>query len=250
MYSFGIFGSDARMKYLCASLVRDGYAASMLEGDVRLFVAGKDVIVLPIGNDCENVLSLCRGKTVFGGFVGKAPEYDGVRVLNYAENDYFKARNALPTAEGAILLAMKQTDAVIAESHAVVVGFGNIGRCLVDLLLSLGAFVTVAARSERDRAQAENLGAAACDISALSHIRADVIYNTVPAAVIDKSVIDAMDEKTLIIDLASAPGGVDFAAAAAKGVTAVHELGVPGKYAPRTAGQILKSTIISMLREV
>lgn len=251
MYRFGIFGKDARMKYLCQSLKKDGFPAEMFDDkDVEGFIAKNDIIVLPVSRDYDNLLELCSGKTVMGGFVGGVQETPGVNIINYAASDYFRIRNALPSAEGALQIAMAQTDHTVCDCNATVVGYGNIGKCLTDMLLCLGASVTVVARKESDRAQAENYGAGACDFSVLPRLKSDVIFNTVPAPVIDRTVLDSLNEKTLIIDLASMPGGTDFDYAAALGITAVHALGLPGKFAPRTAGEILKSTIISMLPEV
>ena len=251
MYRFGIFGKDARMKYLCRALTRDGYPAEMFEAqELNGFVAKNDIIVLPVSRDYDDILELCRGKTVMGGFIGGVRKIDGVNIINYAASDYFRIRNALPTAEGALQIAMAQTDYTICGCDATVVGYGNIGKCLTDMLLCLGVSVTVVARKESDRAQAENYGAGACDFSVLPRLKSDIIFNTVPAPIIDSSVLGSLDETTLIIDLASAPGGVDFDCAARCGITAIHALGIPGKFAPRTAGEILKSTIISMLPEV
>ncbi len=251
MYRFGIFGSDARMKYLEALLRGDGYEAQMFkDGQLDKFIQENDVIVLPVSRSFDDILPLCTGKIVAGGFIGDTPSVDGVGIINYAASDYFKVRNALPTAEGALSIAMQRTDYTLCDSNTVVVGYGNIGKCLTDQLLCLGASVTVAARKESDRAQAENYGAAACDINALRRLRPDVIFNTVPALVIDKPVLEHIDPNTLIIDLASMPGGTDFKYAEKSGITAIHALGLPGKYAPKTAGDILKCTIISLLSEV
>lgn len=251
MYRFGIFGKDARMKYLCMALKREGYSARMFEAqNLDEFISESDIIVLPVSRDYNDILGLCRGKTVMGGFIGGVQAIEGVNIINYAQSDYFRIRNALPSAEGALHIAMAQTDYTICDCNATVAGYGNIGKCLTDMLLCLGASVTVVARKESDRAQAENYGAGACDFSVLPRLKSDIIFNTVPAPVIDRSVLDSLDKSTLIIDLASAPGGTDFDYAASLGITAVHALGLPGKFAPRTAGEILKSTIISMLPEV
>lgn len=52
-----------------------------------------------------------------------------------------------------------------------------------------------------------------------------------------------MDKDILIIDLASVPGGVDFAAAKDKGIEAVWALSLPGKYAPESAGAIIADVL-------
>ena len=54
----------------------------------------------------------------------------------------------------------------------------------------------------------------------------------------------------LIIDLASAPGGVDFEAAHKFRLDAVRALSLPGKCAPKTAGEIIKTTVFNIIEEV
>ena len=53
----------------------------------------------------------------------------------------------------------------------------------------------------------------------------------------------------MIIDLASYPGGVDFAYAEKCGIKAIHALSLPGKIAPKSAGEIIESTILNILKE-
>ena len=54
----------------------------------------------------------------------------------------------------------------------------------------------------------------------------------------------------VVIDLASLPGGVDFAAAQALGVKAIQALSLPGRVAPATAAAYLRSTICHILNEL
>lgn len=72
----------------------------------------------------------------------------------------------------------------------------------------------------------------------------DYIFNTVPAQVVDRGVLEACKKDAAVIDIASAPGGVDFEAAKALGIAAKLCLGLPGKYAPKTAGEILAEEIM------
>ena len=52
-----------------------------------------------------------------------------------------------------------------------------------------------------------------------------------------------------MIDLASKPGGVDFEAAKRLGVRVIWALSLPGKVAPITAGEIIKDTVLNILKE-
>ena len=64
--------------------------------DLQQFIDKNDIIVLPVSRDYDEILKLCRGKTVMGGFIGNVNEIDGVKIINYAVSDYFRIRNALP----------------------------------------------------------------------------------------------------------------------------------------------------------
>lgn len=77
---------------------------------------------------------------------------------------------------------------------------------------------------------------------------ADMIFNTVPAIVLTEEILATMGKGSLIVDLASAPGGTDFEAAARFGIKAILALGLPGKVAPKTAGRILADSIPQLIR--
>ena len=53
-----------------------------------------------------------------------------------------------------------------------------------------------------------------------------------------------------MIDLASKPGGVDFNLAKELGLKVIWALSLPGKTAPITSGEIIKDTIINILKEM
>jgi dipicolinate synthase subunit A len=78
---------------------------------------------------------------------------------------------------------------------------------------------------------------------------ADLIFNTVPVQVLSEKMLRKVAPETVIIDLASAPGGTDFRAAKVLGINAVLAPGLPGKVAPKTAGLILARVITRLLLE-
>ena len=73
--------------------------------------------------------------------------------------------------------------------------------------------------------------------------------NTVPAPVLTEPVLAALRPGSLIVDLASQPGGTDFAAAQRLGHTAVHALSLPAACAPETAGRFVAQTVCAMIQE-
>ena len=175
----------------------------------------------------------------------------GVKVLEYAERDEIALPNAIPTAEGAIQLAMEHTPFTIDGSTGLVLGYGRVARALVKRLLALGARVIVAARNPRQLEEAETAGALGKALSMLEEEirKADIVFNTIPAPVLTAGILEKAPSRVLIIDLASAPWGTDFDAVARRGIKAFPAPGLPGKVAPYTAGKILATHLPGLIEE-
>lgn len=179
----------------------------------------------------------------------------GFRVIDYYENEILQIKNALPTAEGALEIAMRVLQITIHSSQAAVVGYGRIAKTLSKMLLAMNANVTVAARKGADLAYAELCG---CKTLKIAHTTGkstlcalgkgyDVIFNTVPYWVFDRDVISEMNRDTVLIDLASAPGGFDINALNDYGINVIRAVSLPGKCAPVTAGKIIGDTVLNIL---
>ena len=159
--------------------------------------------------------------------------------------------NALPTAEGAIQIAMEELPITLHDARVLVIGFGRLGQALAPRLRALGARVWVAARRYEQRAAAESMGLGSEGMHRLPDWLCgyDLVLNTVPAPVLGARELNALKERALVIDLASRPGGVDMDAAAALGVRVIWALSLPGKVAPVTAGRYIKDTIYHIMEE-
>lgn len=181
---------------------------------------------------------------------GLATQY-GLLLVEMAEIDEIAILNSIPTAEGAIQVAMENTVITIHNSRCLVLGLGRCGTTLVQNLAALGAKVTVASRTSKDLARAVALNTEPLPLVSLN-MRADfdIIFNTIPAMVLPRSYLRLLDPSTLIVDIASGPGGTDFTAAEQLGITAIHALSLPGKVAPKTAGEILVQTIPHLLEKM
>lgn len=125
------------------------------------------------------------------------------------------------------------------------------GQAVGTRLAALGAHVTVAARRPAQRAQAESLGMQGAELARLARLAPafDTVVNTIPAQVLTAPVLARLRPGSLIVDLASRPGGTDFDAAARCGHKAIHALSLPAACAPETAGEIVARTVREMLRE-
>lgn len=192
---------------------------------------------------------LCGGR-MDAGFLRRAEE-KGVRAFDYFAREELAVRNAVPTAEGAIQIAMEELGTTLFGARVLVIGYGRIGRLLAHRLKGLGARVTVSARKYEDLAWIEAFGCCAERTGELEGwlCSYDLIINTVPAPVLGEALLEDVSPECLIIDLASKPGGVDFEAAAALGIKVIWALSLPGKVAPVTSGKIIRDTVYHILQE-
>ena len=71
-----------------------------------------------------------------------------------------------------------------------------------------------------------------------------MIFSTPPSMVLDREMLGHVDQRALIIDLASPPYGVDLEAAAGLGLNAVRESGLPGRCYPFSAARALFNAVI------
>lgn len=172
-----------------------------------------------------------------------------LKLVEVAEMDEVAILNSIPSAEGAIQMAMEGTPITIHGSQAFVLGFGRTGKTLARMLQGIGAKTTVAARKGADLARILEMGFHSITFDELGkfiHL-ADFIFNTAPAMVLDEGMLQKVNREALIIDLASTPGGTDFPAAEKLGIKAILAPGLPGKVAPKTAGRILARIIPSLI---
>ena len=148
--------------------------------------------------------------------------------------------NAVPTAEGAIEIAIAETPFTI---H---------GKILSKDLYALGAQTYVEARKYADLAMIEGHGYEPLPLDNLKeHIHEfDIIFNTIPSLILDDEILTKVKKDALIIDLASKPGGIDFDAAKSYGLKVIWALSLPGKIAPVSSGAIIKDTIMNIIKEL
>ena len=153
--------------------------------------------------------------------------------------------NTIPTAEGAIGLAMEETNYTLDGRKVLVMGFGRVGKTLANKLSKMGLDVYCEARNNEDLAWIKAYGYKPIELKEVKNIlcKMDIIFNTVPIQILDKNMLILLNKKTLIIDLASAPGGVDFDTAKKLGIKAILASALPGKVAPETAAEYIKNCV-------
>ncbi|NYE57057.1 dipicolinic acid synthetase subunit A [Carboxydothermus ferrireducens] len=173
----------------------------------------------------------------------------GVELIEIAEMDHVAIYNSIPSAEGAIQMAMEMIPITIHGSNAFVIGFGRTGQTLARMLAGIGARVFVAARKPKDLARIYEQCYIPVTFKELEAkiVEADIVFNTVPALVLPANLLQKLKKDAVIIDLASNPGGVDFEAAKSLGIQAVLAPGLPGKVAPKTAGKLLAKVLPELI---
>ncbi len=277
--SFGIIGGDKRQLYCARSIADDGYGV-LLAGfeaypekhglnntDAADVIKHSDALLLPlpVSKDGKNIfapysekemdvrelIALYSGnKPVFCGINGSLDEsvLKKTNFFRYSSREEFAAANAVPTAEGAIEIAMHEYSGTINGSVCLVAGFGKIGRVLSPILHSMGADVTVAARQLKDRELIKAAGMKSCPTSPITG-KYNIIFNTIPYEIFDAHTLAKCASDALVIDLASMPGGIDDKAAARMDISVIHALSLPGKAAPKTAGIIIKNAVYNIIEE-
>lgn len=276
--TFAIIGGDKRQSYLAEMLLRDAFPVrafgnSFTENTetMELALEGSDILLLPfplspdgiyLNSSPKHEITLDElfakaaqygVKRVFGGAITPAIDEKlvslGFSVTDYGKNEALLLGNALCTAEGAIEIAMREMPVTVHGLKTVVLGYGRIGRMLALRMKALGANVSAVARKPADRALMETDSVTPFSFSQLENAlkNAELIYNTVPSQVIDEYNLSRISPEVLIIDLASAPGGVDGNAAKRLGIRVIWALSLPGKTCPKTAADIIKRAVLSEL---
>ena len=283
-----VIGGDRRDIYLMQDLIKLGASVSAIGfspcpelSQVRLLdrletaIYKAQVLILPMGGtDLEGNIktldeditlrlspeiaaAIPEGVLVIIGFARDfvkewAHKYRW-KMIEIAEMDTVAVLNSIPSAEGALQLAMEKLQITIHGSNSFVLGFGRLGKTLARMLQGIGARTTIVARKRSDLSRAIEMGYRPLHCSQLhqSISVADVIFNTIPAMILDEKLLSFLNKDTLIIDIASSPGGTDFSVAKRLGIQAILTPSLPGMVAPKTSGKILAQVIPQLiLREV
>lgn len=173
------------------------------------------------------------------------------KVFDYFRRDEVSILNCIPTVQGILKTIFDNIDFTVHSSNCAVFGYGKTAKLTATTLKALGANVTVCVRKYSDIAVAYSNGISGCFINDFHRIANsfDIIVNTVPAPVINREILKALSHNTLIIDVASAPYGTDFASAEEFGIKALQCPSLPGKTAPKTAGEIIAAGIMNIMKE-
>lgn len=264
---------DAKLSLIGFEQLDHAFTGAIKEKIEELDFANVDAIILPVpgttlDGHIESIFS--NEKVVLTDeMLAKTPEhcaiYSGIsntylnqiiktsgrRLVQLFERDDVAIYNSIPTVEGTIMLAIQHTDFTIHGSNIVVLGLGRVGMSVARTFQALGAKVKVGARKSEHIARITEMGLTPFLLKDIqqSVTDTDICINTIPYPVVTATVISKMPAHTLILDLASKPGGTDFRYAEKRGIKAILAPGLPGIVAPKTAGQILANVLAQLLKD-
>lgn len=204
----------------------------------------------------EMVMKTPEHCTIFSGitnaYLNKIIEKTKRRHTLLFSRDDVAIYNSIPTVEGTIMMAIQHTDITIHGSNVTVLGLGRVGMSVARTFHLLGSKVKVGARRPEHIARITEMGLTPFHLDEITQwvSDTDILINTVPHLIVTATVIAKMPVQTLIIDLASKPGGTDFRYAEKRGVKALLAPSLPGIVAPKTAGSILANVLSHLLEEV
>lgn len=268
-YNFLIIGGDNRISSLAKKIRDDGnniktYANKVegveeIETKEEIYRYNYDIVIsgIPLTRDKVNVytplseknITLNELKEISKGKKLIAGGLNGIEGYDILENEAFTVLNTIPTAEGAIQIAMEETTYTLSNLKSMVLGFGRVGKILCHKLKNIGTDVYCVARKESDLAWIKAYGYKPIKLKDINDniCKMDIIFNTIPMKILDKNTLILMNNETLIIDLASSPGGVDYEVAKKMGIKSILALGLPGKVAPDSASDYIKEYIYNIL---
>lgn len=284
--SIAVVGGDLRIVKLIEMLIEDGYKVYTyaLENSEDLLMLDNvemcptleetlsysKVVVgpVPLSSDRKRVSSpfgrnsveldefieAMNGKYLIAGNVTIKDELDlnNVQFTDLFKREEFSVLNTIATAEGTIQIAMEETQRTIHGSNVLVMGFGRIGKVLAKMLDGIGAKVYCEARKNEDISWIKAYGYNPIHLNDLNdHLdKFDIIINTIPFQILTGDRLDLVKKDTVIVDLASNPGGVDRKAARERNLRVIWALSLPAKVAPLTSAEFIKETIYHVLKEL
>lgn len=215
---------------------------------------GEHLSADPHVNQTVPLEALCRflrpGSLLLGGIIPpvvlRMAEENAVHFLDYYADDVVQTLNAVPTAEGALAIAIRELPVILQETTAVVTGYGRCAKALATRLHLLGAKVIVTARRQSALAEAACDGCETILLPAFLEdpVPCQILFNTIPVPVFTDRCLSTLPEDCVLVELA---GGIPPTLEIPGNVRLIRAPGLPGKTAPHTAGRILCDGILEKI---
>ena len=277
LYKYVVIGGDKRQslilkelskEYRCLSFgVPQGEENSDIAKTMELAIKNAENIILPLPMDKGSNLNIQSetayhvkeligymktGQKVFAGCIGREfrelMEHKGVQYFDYMDQKEISIYNSIATAEGAIAEAITEYGKNLHGSKVLVLGYGKCAKTLALKLKGMAADTCICARKEADLMEAYAYGLKTEKITNLGEIIGEyaLIFNTIPAKIINKKVLEKVENTAIIFELASFPYGVEMEEAKNAEVNVKICMSLPAKYSPVSSADILTKFIKAM----
>lgn len=179
-------------------------------------------------------------------------ETHSISYYDFMDMEEIVLYNTIATAEGTIAEAISSSTTNLHGSSCLIIGFGRCARTLAEKLKCLCGHIDITARSAAALAAAYAASYGTTNFSELEDEihQYDYIFNTVPALILTKELLTKTNPNVVIIDIATAPGGVDYTFAKELNRNAKLCLGLPGKFAPKSSAIFLIDCILSNIEPI
>lgn len=283
---FCILGGDLRSVKLAELIAADGNSVNIFGFNIACFdiplkqsstisqaINDADIIIgpIPCSNDNENINAPFHSEKIsinevfkfinknqlfiagrIGDKISHLAQVYNIFTIDLLQREEMAVLNAIPTAEGAVQIAMEELPITLHNSNVLLLGYGRIGKILAKMLDGIGANVYVEARKYADIAWIKSYGYKPVLLNELPQFvsNMNLVVNTIPSLILNGELLKKLNKDCLVIDLASKPGGVDFDKAKEFGIKAIWALSLPGKVAPVTAAEFIKNTVYNIIDEL
>lgn len=250
-----IVKTDQRMKHICRYLCPIFHTLSLDMNIDPSMINEIDVLVLPMNgldnngrfpdsfpiNFNNEFWQMLRKETIiFYGtkhvFLEQLPQ----KKYYYLENEDVVKQNSILTAEGVLYLLMKHTNESLKDLNVDIIGYGNCGSEIYEMLTNLNVNCRVIRRAESKRTNF-------ITIQEYLHTKSNkIIINTAPINCISNEYLKKNKQCKCMIDIASG-NTIDLNYANELGIDAIKAGNLPVTIAPKSAGKILADFIKGVL---
>lgn len=254
----GIVVSDQRQRKIAELLIQHDFRVVeiMSEKDLKAEI---DVLVLPMKgvNDKYQVVAkdfVLDLKSFFERCKEDLVIYCGIK-CKYLDNYHFKVitllddediveYNSKLTAQGLLIDLLLHIQVLIDEVSIDLIGFGHSGKAIYEMYSKINDNIRIV--SSKNMSSYDGFPVNMIDYKTYESVSSygDVIINTAPAKVLNANIIHKLKPSTIILDIASEPGGTDFECAKKCGIAAYLLPALPSKYVNDSASRILGEKII------
>lgn len=278
-HSLAVLGGDARQRWMATALEHSGalsavYQLPGYDGDAQVLADPAALcqyrcVVGPVPLACGGQVALPSqaqplslsllleilqpGQILAGGNLPDSLQAQcrerQITTYDFLQSPALAMANATLTAEGMLAILLQQTPYTLQHAPLLLLGFGRCGMLLAQKLQAIGAQVRVCELDGQKRSLARAMGFAALSPqelpAALPTCR--LLVNTVPTPVLSEELLRLLPPEAMLFELASAPGGIDAAAASQLQLFYQRCPGLPGRTAPQSAGELLAQNLLRYL---